>query len=306
MSDVNLVARLAHREGAGPGETTRLGEDGLEVCQRLARLGDNVTRVQRDVPDDARRAGNEEHTGAVRGIKRRAREGRAMRPVLRRVVIGAHLPRVLDRARAPACCHEVHGELAAGIDAQRAGGGDRRRAQPPGRLECRAAADVEEPVSLDAALVLVDAREVVPEAHDVREPVPPEHCEDVAIGALGEIAKGERRLRKGDDAEDDIAGDRVPDGAVDAPLHRSLRYPYLAEGRRPVAGPQARGGHARGRHVGRALPRQVREAQHAEESGARVLQVVRGDIERKVFDVKHVVSILSRRRAAESPQWEVE
>src|SRR5215470_8997631 len=117
--------------------------------------------------DDTGRAGNEQRASVTQAEERRTRKHRPVRAVLRWVVEGAHLARVLDEHRRRPCGEEVHDHRAVADRPQRRGRRDAAGERPTEGVEPVLACGVEQTVALRALAVTIDIRKVVPHPYQV-------------------------------------------------------------------------------------------------------------------------------------------
>ena len=201
----------------------------VQVDQRFGQLRLLVAGVHRLVADDARRAGDEQgHLPIAQRRQRGARKRRRPGAVVARIVVGRDLARVFDGQRQYASGEEAHAQRAL-MHAQRAGRGRALERRLAGFEESLLAAGVELPVTLHAAAVRVDARQVVPDAQQVRAARVLHRLEHIAVGAVGE---GGEVFAEGVLVEIDHAEQPVPVGAPahhagGAGLHRLARVPEV-------------------------------------------------------------------------------
>src|SRR6185436_5928312 len=125
------------------------GDERLDVAEGFFELGNDVAGVDGFVADDAGGAGDEDGVAPDGG----ARKGWALRAVLLRVVIGAHLPRVFDLDAGLAGGKILHGQASA-ARADGAGGGEVDVVVVAGFDEGVVASGAEALVALETALVL--------------------------------------------------------------------------------------------------------------------------------------------------------
>ena len=196
--------------------------------------------------DDAGRARDEEREASALAQQRCAREHRAVRAVAARVVVGAHLARILDERRRGAPGQEVGHHRAVAGRAERRGGGHVAGEGPAARLQRVLARAVELPVALGAVGIAVDVRDVVPHAQQVRVAFRVERRADLPVhlrrglvqrgaGARAGRARasvapaGDFRLGYRDASEQHVLGAPEAHAIALAGLGRSRAAPHLAD-----------------------------------------------------------------------------
>jgi hypothetical protein len=165
-----------------------------------------------------------------------AREYRAVDPVLRRVVVGAHLAWILDGGGRRSGGQKVHHQRTSEARPERAGGGDVPRhgtlSGEHGRLACA----VELFVALDAVGVAIDFGNVVPDAYQVRIAQQGQRAENLAVGLFGgrvqRSLRGDRphgsyAFRHRNDSEQQVGAARVTHPSEHAGLDRVSGAPEL-------------------------------------------------------------------------------
>ena len=174
---VVAVAHVHLQPRAGPNcagsagcARARGGQQAVEVGEGFVELRQQFAVVLRRVADDAGRARQQQRHRAARRRQHRAREARRLRAVLARVAVGADLARILDRRAGRARGQPVDLQRARVVAAA-----DRGRRRQRARVEvaqAARAADAELAVAFVVAVAQGDRVEVVPDAQQVRVPLP--------------------------------------------------------------------------------------------------------------------------------------
>ena len=160
------------------------GHHGADIGQRLLRLLVGIASMTGLVANNAGGARDEQRGFALRLHEHGAGKGRTARTVLRRVVVGADLARVLHGLPGLSRREKINHQRTT-LAAQRAGGGDLRLADAaPAGDEGIVAADAEFPVALEPVRVVIDVRKIIPHAKQVAIAAAVEVIEDPAIGLI--------------------------------------------------------------------------------------------------------------------------
>ena len=206
------------------------------------------------MPDDARRAGDKKHRAAGKIRQTGARKRRTARTVLGRVMVGAHLTRILDDRRCAAAGEKIDNERCARRRSHAAGRrhrpGDGATAGDKGVLTSA----VELPIALRPACLAVDVRQIVPDAHQVRHAERVQQAEQLPIRVLRQTVQRTGRIggargfafAECEAPEDDVRAGAILDPAACAVARVVAVAPHLIAAR---VGVEDRGLHACHGHI---------------------------------------------------------